>query len=160
MYIVLAALELDSIFKFYIKLLRKHNRTAEMPIVIQELYNESTVSFLPDLYDVYSRVPHIWDPYETKTIPSNRGILQDDVSHEEVHDFTHEEDRKSERSNSFESFKRHRTRTKLKHLLDHNYVPNPAYSQGRVLTGPVLDTLTVQMLFNPNIVEFWQVLSL
>lgn len=132
-----------------------------MPIVIQELYNESTVSYLPDLYDVYSRVPFIWDPYEKKVIHSNRGILQDEVPPDEVpHEFHHtstEEDKKFERTNSFDSFKKHRTRTKLKHLLDHNYVPNPAYSQGRVLTGPILDTLTVQMLFNPNIVEFWQV---
>jgi hypothetical protein len=153
---------LDSIFKFYIKLLRKHNRSAELPIVIQELYNESTVSFLPDLYDVYSRVPHIWEPYETQVIHSSRGIVQDETvgasgGDEEgpVEDFT---EKRSERASSFESFKRKRSRVKLRQQLDHNYVPNPAYSQGRVLTGPVLDTLTVQMLFNPNILEFWQVL--
>jgi hypothetical protein len=155
LYIVLTALELDSIFKFYIKLLRKHNRSADMPIVIQELYNESTASFLPDLYNVYSRVPHIWDPYEQKTIHSNRGIAQNEDEGTEEHE---DDDRRSDVSNPYQSFKKHRrTRTKLKHLLDQSYVLNPAYSQGRVLTGPVIDTLTVQLLFNPNIVEFWQV---
>jgi hypothetical protein len=88
----------------------------------------------------------------------------DSVSGDEVGEGpedTSSAERKSEGGfNRFETFKRKRTRAKLKHLLDHNYVPNPAYSQGRVLTGPVLDTLTVQMLFNPNILEFWQVLLL
>lgn len=122
----MAALEFDSILKFYIKLLRKHNRPAELPIVIQELYNESTASFLPDIYQVFVKQQNIWENYEKKIIQGNRGI-----SYEE-NDENDDSSNKSQFRKSSENYVSSQKLKSLHKLQDRSYIPNPAYSQVKI----------------------------
>jgi hypothetical protein len=47
LYILLASLELDSVITMHIRHLKENNRTAKLPTVIQELYNDTNIVLLP-----------------------------------------------------------------------------------------------------------------
>lgn len=88
LYVVLAALEVDALVNVYINRLNAFNRTAPLPIVIQEIYNESTATFLPDSYSLKSKTSHGLDTYDIAPRQNGRGIsytkdMDDNADHSE-----------------------------------------------------------------------------
>jgi hypothetical protein len=79
LYIVLAALELDSVMKLYLHRLKKKKRhNVSLPIVVQEVYNATTVNFLPDEYNYfqYSNIKP-WFKLPRQPVQNSRGVVMD-----------------------------------------------------------------------------------
>ena len=145
LYIVLAALELDAILSSYIRRLLREKRQAPLPVVIQEISSDATISFLPDYYTLSRKAMRLWENYDKKLWESGRGMNLEEVD------------------TGFKFNKRMPPidSQPVQEVDEDIFVSStPALAQGRVLTKHVVDGLTIKMLFNPHIVEFWQVIYL
>ena len=80
LYIVLAALELDSVLKLYISRLHKKKKfDVTLPMVVQEVYNVSTVNFLNDEYTLSStRGVKPWFKSQRRNPRNTRGISMEE----------------------------------------------------------------------------------
>lgn len=88
LYIVLAALELDAVMKLYIhRLKKKHRQNVTLPIVIQEVYNATTVNFLPDEY-VYFQFNEVkpWFKLPRNAVQNSRGVKMTNEDESEEND--------------------------------------------------------------------------
>ena len=79
LYIVLAALELDAILSSYVRRLLRENLQAPLPIVIQEISTDATISFLPDYYSLSRKAKRLWEKHDKKVWESRRGMNTEDV---------------------------------------------------------------------------------
>ena len=79
LYIVLAALELDAILSSYIRRLLRENRQAPLPVVIQEISADATISFLPDFYTMSRKAKRLWEKHDKKIWESRRGMNVEEV---------------------------------------------------------------------------------
>lgn len=79
LYIVLAALELDAILSSYIRRLLRENRKAPLPVVIQEISSDATISFLPDFYTMSRKAKRLWEKHDKKIWESRRGMSVEEV---------------------------------------------------------------------------------
>lgn len=142
LYIVLAALELDAILSLYIRRLLRENRQAPLPIVIQEISSDSTINFLPEYYRLSRKAKRLWEKHDKQIWECRRGMSVEDV------DIGFQRNINSQSQSQSQS---------APQSADSGFEPpSPALSQGRVLTKHVMDGLTIKMLYNPHILEFWQ----
>jgi hypothetical protein len=79
LFIVLAALELDAVLSSYIRRLLREGRQAPLPIVIQEISADATVSFLPDFYTLSNKAKRLWEKHDKKLWESRRGMNVEEV---------------------------------------------------------------------------------
>jgi hypothetical protein len=79
LFIVLAALELDAILCSYIRRLLRENLQACLPIVIQEISSDATISFLPDFYTLSRKAKQLWEKHEKHLWQSRRGMGIEEV---------------------------------------------------------------------------------
>jgi hypothetical protein len=79
LYIVLAALELDAILSSYIRRLIREKRQAPLPIVMQEISSDATISFLPDFYTMSRKAKRLWEKHDKKLWESGRGMSLEEV---------------------------------------------------------------------------------
>lgn len=75
LYIVLAALEVDSVMNLYLSRCKKKRLNSNIPCIIQEVYNPTTVNFLPDEYTMLSTSAiRPWYKFDKVPLHSGRGI--------------------------------------------------------------------------------------